>query len=250
MQVKYVIYSHTDYLDILTVQTEYLNSYENKVLLINSTNLDISNIVNQYKEVLYYDSTLPYASRLLTLSVLPDKYILLIHDIDILVKYDANVLKNFISFMDDNNVDRVDLQVRHSWDQNAFKINYNNIILSKQKDPNKYIYNVNPSIWKLNSLLTTMDIFCNETYRTIECISTQLYCSKNLHVYKLYSDSYIRCGWFSCLDFFQFIHITHHGKLLPRVKNNLDSHLLENYKSIVDKILKLNSNREFSVRSL
>jgi hypothetical protein len=250
MQIKYVIYSHTDYLDILSVQTEYLNSYENKVLLINSSNLDISEITKQYKDVIYYNESLPYASRLLSLSKLTDKYILLIHDIDILIHQDVNIINSFVPFMDDNNVDRIDLQVRHSWDRNSLKVNYNNIILSKQVDSNNYIYNVNPSIWKLTSLLSVMNLFNKETYRTIETMPIQVHCSKNLHVYKLYSEIYNNCGWFSCLDFFQFIHITHHGKLLPKIKNNLDTHLLESYLSITDKILKINSTREYSTRLL
>ena len=34
----YVVYSHTDYLDILLVQTDYLKNCSNKILLINKSN--------------------------------------------------------------------------------------------------------------------------------------------------------------------------------------------------------------------
>ena len=247
--MKYVIYSHTDYLDILSIQTEYLKLYSNKILLINTTELDISNITTQYNEVIYYDDSLPYASRLLSLSVLKDQYVLFIHDIDILVHHDPELIDSFTEYMSKNNVDRIDLQVRHSWDYNTPKVNFNNIILSKQENSNNYIYNVNPSIWKLSSLLDVMYTFKNESYRSIENAPTQIYCKK-LNVYKLYSDNYIRCGWFSCLDFFQFIHITHHGKLLPKIKNNLDIHLISVYTDITNKILEINPNRQFSVREL
>jgi len=247
--MKYVIYSHTDYLDILSIQTEYLKLCSNKILLINTTELDISNITTQYNEVIYYDDSLPYASRLLSLSILKDQYILFIHDIDILAHHDSEFIDSFTEYMNKNNVDRIDLQVRHSWDYNTPKVNFNNIILSKQENSNNYIYNVNPSIWKLSSLLDVMYTFKNESYRSIETAPTQIYCKK-LNVYKLYSDNYIRCGWFSCLDFFQFIHITHYGKLLPKTKNNLDVSLISEYINIIDKLSAMNSNREFSTKSL
>lgn len=247
--MKYVIYSHTDYLDILSIQTEYLKLCSNKVLLINTTELNISNITTQYNEVIYYDDSLPYASRLLSLSVLKDQYVLFIHDIDILVHHDPELIDSFTEYMSKNNVDRIDLQVRHSWDYNTPKVNFDNIILSKQENSNNYIYNVNPSIWKLSSLLDVMYTFKNESYRSIETAPTQIYCKK-LNVYKLYSDNYIRCGWFSCLDFFQFIHITHYGKLLPKTKNNLDVSLISEYINIIDKLSAMNSNREFSTKSL
>jgi hypothetical protein len=131
----------------------------------------------------------------------------------------------------------------------ALKFFIDNIELRKQDNENNYIYNVNPSIWKLSSLMSVMKTFSNETYRTIELMPTQLYC-KQFNVYKLYSDKYINCGWFSCLEIFEFIHITHHGKLLPKVYNNLDAKLVNDYTNIIEKILKSNTNRTFSERKL
>ena len=39
--MPYVIYSHTDFLDILLVQTHYLKSCKNKILLINKSDLEL-----------------------------------------------------------------------------------------------------------------------------------------------------------------------------------------------------------------
>jgi hypothetical protein len=248
--MKYVIYSNTDYLDILNVQTEYLKSIENKVLLINFNNLDLNSLYSNYSEIIFYNDEDPYATRLLNLSKVSDKYILFIHDIDILISKNNAVLENFISYMEQAQIDRIDLQVRNSWDRsNQSKIFIDNIELRKQDNENNYIYNVNPSIWKLSSLMSVMKTFSNETYRTIELMPTQLYC-KQFNVYKLYSDKYINCGWFSCLEIFEFIHITHHGKLLPKVYNNLDAKLVNDYTNIIEKILKSNTNRTFSERKL
>jgi hypothetical protein len=91
-----------------------------------------------------------------------------------------------------------------------------------------------------------MKTFKNETYRSIE-IHSQQYCSK-FNIYKLYSDQYVNCGWFSCLSFFQFLHITHGGKLLPKSYNNLDDALKFEYIDILNNFK--NTNRSFSDRKL
>ena len=62
--LTFVVYSHTDFLDILKVQTYYLNSqisinntYNNKVLLINHSDKDISDISPYYDRIIFYDDT-------------------------------------------------------------------------------------------------------------------------------------------------------------------------------------------------
>lgn len=247
--LKYIVYSHTDYLDILSIQTDCLNFYNNKILLINKSDKDLSNLYTKYERVIFYDDSLPYASRILSLSELNEKYILLIHDIDIIVKKDDDVINHLTKHMMENNIDRIDLQCRYEWDmlnKNRIYIENNNstIELREQKDINNYIYNVNPSIWKLNTLLDIMTKFKNESYRSIENLSVMQYCLK-YKIYKLYSENYIKCGWFSCLPFFQFIHITHKGKLLPRTENRLDNHLITDYNKIIETLLKNNTTKQF-----
>lgn len=239
--LTYVVYSHTEYLDILSVSTDYLKNYKNKILLINKSNEDLSSIYSEYKDVIFYDDTLPYASRLLALSSVLDEYVLFIHDIDIVIEKNDECLQYLKNYMVENKIDRLDLQARPDWDKlnkNIVNLEFNNnkIELKQQTNVNNYIYNVNPSIWKLSSLLDVMSNFKKETYRTIELIYTQRYCTK-FKVYKLYSDSPIKCGYLHCLPFFQFIHITHGGKLLPNTHNNLDDKFTDHYNSIIKNIL-------------
>ena len=66
--LTYIVYSHTEFLDVLLTQTHYLESYDNKILLINKTDQDLSELYSNYKQVIFYDDTLPYASRLLEIS--------------------------------------------------------------------------------------------------------------------------------------------------------------------------------------
>lgn len=247
-ELTYVVYSHTDYLDILSIQTEGLK-YTDKILLINKSDKDLDYLYSKYNQVIFYDDSLPYASRLLSLRCLKNKYILFIHDIDIVVKKDDSYINRVKNYMVEHSIDRIDLQCRHSWDisnRDRLSIEFDNlkVELRMQKNINNYIYNVNPSIWKLNVLLDIMENFKNETYRTIENESVMKYCLK-YNIYKLYSDNPIKCGWFSCLSFFQFIHITHKGKLLPRSNNRLDTNLIRDYNKIIELLTSNNTNKKF-----
>ncbi len=68
--LTYIVYSHTEFLDVLLTQTHYLKSYDNKVLLINKSDEDLSDLYSNYKQVIFYDDTLSYASRLLEIKKL------------------------------------------------------------------------------------------------------------------------------------------------------------------------------------
>ena len=234
--IPYIVYSHTEFIEILRTQTYHLKSYENKILLINKSNMDLSDLYSEYKEVLFYDDTLPYASRLLEIQKLNLEYALFIHDIDILVKKDDEVIEHLLETMLTNNIDRIDLQYKNNpkdkkdmllIDKYKHKF-YLNPQLSAFPGEGDYIYNVNPSIWKISTLMEIMNKFKDKTYRTIELSETQQFCTK-YKVYKLFWESYINCGWCSCMPFFQYIHLTHHGKLLPLNGGNLNESLKKNY---------------------
>ena len=129
-------------------------------------------------------------------------------------------------------------------DKNDSKF-YLNPQLSAFPGEGDYIYNVNPSIWKISTLMEIMNKFKDKTYRTIELSETQQFCTK-YKVYKLFWESYINCGWCSCMPFFQYIHLTHHGKLLPLNGGNLNESLKKNYIEILQKFSLLDT-RDFIV---
>ena len=268
--LTYIVYSHTSFIDALRVQTHHLNSYENKILLINKSDEDFSDLYSNYKEVIFYDDTLPYATRLLELKKLNLDYALFIHDIDVVINKDDSTIEYLLDKMKELDIDRIDLQYQNiirtqnttgelidieleatgdttlnipfRWENPDDKRFY----LTKQDDPNFYIYNVNPSIWKISTFMELMTQFKYETYRTIELPPTQLFWRK-YKIYKLFGP-YILCGGMGCLPFFQFIHITHGGKLLPLEGHNLDESLVDVYKSMI-KEFSLDSDREFQTRN-
>jgi hypothetical protein len=247
--LTYVIYSHTDYLDTLEIQTEYLKSYENKYLLINNNNVE-SEIFSNYKGIIYYDDILTYPSRLLYLKELDLDYILFIHDIDIIVDKNDVIIESIVNKMIDENIDRIDLQYDRDYRDNSInniaKIyidGYSDFYLNKQDC--FFTYNVNPSIWKLSSFMDLMENHKNDTYRTIE-ETAQKYCKDKYSIYKPYSDYSYQCGYFECIYFFKFLHITHHGEYLP-ISNfsRLNEKFIDEWLNIVDKFLLKNNERNF-----
>ena len=229
-----------------------MKEYKNKILLINKSDKELSDLYSNYKQVLFYDDKLPYASRLLEISKLNLDYALFIHDIDIVVKKDDIVVDHLLKTMIKYNIDRIDLQYKniiHNQYTETMLIEKNNFkfCINKQENVNHYIYNVNPSIWKISTLMEVMSNFKNDTYRTIEEAKTQEFCKK-YRIFKLYWESYINCGDFGCIPFFQFIHITHGGKLLPLTRNNLNKTLVDTYMKILEQF-SLAEKREFGVRN-
>ena len=245
--LPYVVYSHTDYLDVLEIQTEYLKSYENKYLLINNSDIK-SDIFSNYKDIIYYDDALTYPSRLLSLKKLNFEHILFIHDMDIVLYKDDLIIEDIYSKMIENNIDRVDLQFdREHVPSNKLNIKEYNFYLNKQTMG--YAYNVNPSIWKLSSLLDVMIKYHTSTYRAIEN-DAQQYCKDNYLIYRPYNEERsFYCGYYECIYFFKFLHITHHGEYLPLSNfSQLDQQFIDEWLRIVDKFnLRNNNKRNFKL---
>jgi len=230
--INYIIYSHTSYLDVLNIQSDHMGNYENTTLFINTNNDDnIGQIYDKFNRVIFYDDLQPYAKRLIEcIEQIDDKYFLLIHDIDILLYVDEELILKLYDFIEYKCIDRIDLKQAPNLNSiEVIKFGHDIPIdkmvstlpseiidgtyLIKQEIPEDYIYNVNPSIWNRESFLTLLNLFPNKTYRDIEGMDVQRY-STNLLIYKLFSLKPIKCGYFECLDLFKFLHISHSGKLL------------------------------------
>jgi hypothetical protein len=218
--INFIVYSHIDYKDILNIQLDYLAGLGHITLFINYDeewiNTDeYKKLSSKFHSVNYYLDSDPYATRLLScFEYINDDYFLFLHDIDIVLNIDFLKIMQFYDFLKFNNYDRVDLK-------NTFNLNSSLIIdtgdevsLVKAEHPTDYIYNVNPSIWRKSAFVDMLSAFPDKTYRNIEFSDVQQYCTK-FNIFKMHSSSHIQCGWFSCLELFKFLHISHSGKLLP-----------------------------------
>lgn len=250
--INYVIYSHTDYLDILKIHLDY-SKFFNKTLIINKTR-DISDIIHEFDKVIYYDDTKPYAERLYTsLKEIDSEIILFTHDMDIPISYDNNFIIKLQKQMVEENIHRIDLQQ----DVNASKnesirndlsnVRIDELTLIKNNNINNYIYNVNPSLWNRRSFIEILSNYKNETYRSIELSNIQSTCL-NYNIFKCHHNGSLKLGWFFVTPVYKYLHMTHSGKFLP-IQNNmngLDQDTQNIYQTIISKFNLLGGNREFS----
>jgi len=230
--LHYVIYSHTEYLDILEIQMDFITGKGHLTLFINRNNVNLDYIYNKFDKVIFYDEKLTYGQKLLSCLVQIDyDYFILIHDNDILINNDNNKMIWFLNFLRKNDFDRVDFQLAYDFDETHI-INNDDLYLIQSSNIDTrakgYIYNVNPSMWKRTSLMEIMEKFNYKDYRTIEADEVQEFCLK-FNIFKLYSRKKYRCGYFICLEPFRYLHITHYGGLF-----NPYSIPIEDSKDIID----------------
>lgn len=246
-----IVYSHTDYIDILRVHSDYLK-FENSILFINFNYFNINEIYSKFKKVIFYDDKLSYSQRLnYCLTQIDEEYVLLTHDIDIPILVDIDRLNKIYKYCIDNKLDRIDLQYdirigkkiinSQIIETDSFsEIDINNIqnyysSLVRNDDVHNFIYNVNPSIWRRRTLLELTSTFPYETYRTIEGPHVQQFLLK-YKIYKLFTNKKMCSGYFTITPIYQFLHITHGGGLMPVNKevNGADDSICEEYKKIID----------------
>jgi hypothetical protein len=227
MDITLVIYSHSTYEDILNVQNDFIKDIPfNKILF---TNKEPSS--HCFNKIVLYDEKINYTKRVeACLKHIDTKYILFCHDIDVIVKYNHNVINKLYDIIQINNIDRVDLGIvyNNNFEHKIYFDDKHNLI--KNTNVSNYIYNVNPSIWKTSVLLNIMNHF-DESYRNIEIVAQNY--TKQFNIYKISTNQIICAGFnFFISDLFIFIHMTHHLKLLPLNKNNLNIELKNIYKNI------------------
>jgi hypothetical protein len=209
--IPIVCYSHSDYYDVLQVQSYYLQRYKNPKYLC--YNKDV-NIV-PFQKVLVYDDTLNYSKRLeQCLSQINDEYIILTQDMDILISMDESMIANMVNEMKKHSIDRIDLKVQSGSPTIPLQPLCG---LLKYNTPD-HRFNVNPSIWKLTSILNIVRNF-DKCYRTIECDEVEDFC-RNYKIYRIAHYTPKRSAFFDVSPWYVYLHITSAGKLIPSTHEN------------------------------
>ena len=248
MKVPFVFYTHSSYSDVMNIQCHYTKKILNKILITDKSNDE--NILKEFNKVFYYSDNEPYSQRLFNfLCEITDEYIILMHDNDILIEKDDNILEKCINLMVDNNYDRIDFQVGGPNQLPHFELipidDEKKHYLSRNNNQWNYIYNVNPSLWRVSTLKNILENFLDYDYRSIESTVVQDYCLNNdFKMFKLMGDDYITSSPFKVLPFFQYIHITHNGNFLP-INNNSSEDIKKHYSNIVENFKLLEGNRKF-----
>jgi len=231
-----VVYSHTEFSDILRIQTDKLKDIEcKKILFINKSDASYP----KYDQVCYYDDSLQYASKLKSCldQIEEDKFIF-VHDNDIIVNVDCDFLNSLLEVMDEFDINKIDLK-NSPYDKDSSITTVKGVDIFEQRDTNQYIYNVNPSIWRKEYLDKVVTMFPDATYRNIESPPTQHFC-RNFKFAILKTPEPLKCGYFECNEFFKFLHITHGRVLLRLNEQYVNSQgqsyidMKDDYKSMVD----------------
>lgn len=250
---------------MLEIASDYSKTIKNKILLINENNILPEKIKNNFDEIIFYDDSLPYTKKLSkVLNRIKTKYILFTHEVDIILNIDENIINKLVNYMDYGGLDRIDLQpnggntrgkyVKISKDKTVNdwevfeNINQPHLQLSddvdwfigEHTDPHTYIFNVNPSIWKLDSYLEILNNFPDRTYRNIEDPDVQNFCTK-FKIYNLHSRNVLHCGYLKCLPFYKYIHITHYRRLL-RFDGNFKDEFNQSYRDAAKEYIDIVNN--------
>ena len=151
------------------------------------------------------------------------------HETDVLIKYDVNILNNLKQYIIDKKIDKIELQhcawppakipLKQTYNMHNKEIFFNELCnLYKIYNPNFFVYNVNPTMWRKESILDIMRHFNGYNYRQIEKIEVQNYNVSKFNCFSLKCEKYVKCAHFTCPLFFQYIHLTHYGKF-AQLKN-------------------------------
>jgi hypothetical protein len=242
-ELVYIVYSNTDYLEVLEIQTDYATTKQkNCILFINHNDLGLEVLYSNYQRVVFYNDQDSYATRLRTcIEQLEDAYFLFTHDIDILLNVELDTINNLYEAMVIEGMDRIDL--KHTDNLSSSRL-YDissftkpGTLLVKQDDIHSYIYNVNPSIWKRSSFLELLNAFPQKGYRNIEDLDVQTFCTR-FDVYKIHTSDKVECGYFNCVDFYTYLHISHSGRLLP-LNETFTTPYNQSYRAVKDEYIKI-----------
>jgi len=234
-----VCYSHSEYSDVLRVQSDFIHlvPYE-KVLLIDKPS------ELPFTKTILYDDTLNFTKKVYTtVSQIQDEYILFYHDNDIILHIDITDINKMITLMKENNIDRIDLKHYSNntpgiFTKSTYEINSNTSVCVYDKSSTfQYVYNVQPSLWKRSALLDIMNKF-DTTYREIEG-AVQDYCRETKNMAFLSTKTPIPNGFMCLTPSYIFLHITRCGYLMPVnpingwVNDGINIEILYIYKSIL-----------------
>jgi len=227
MEPLLIIYSHSSFLDITYIAADILKSYKNKILLIDETFDKDDEYKKYFIDILKYKNSTPYATRLQEIKHIQNDYFIIIHDIDLLIKYDANILNQFEKYMKEKNIDKIEFQYwappryanKRKFEMNNPEINFNDICgLYRTSNVNMIkhgyaLFNVNPTMWKKESFLKIMYKFSHLNYKQIEIDIQLTQYVANMNCYSLLVNNPINCGHFIGDYFFLPLHILRHGKI-------------------------------------
>jgi len=252
---NFIVFSHSDYSYLWPIIEDYVVNLSqlNPIFVCNKNNtIDKPKGFCKYIE---YDDSLCYSQR--WMNILPEidaKYILVIHDVVIVLNCDVSKIHNLLKVIDKHTIDRCSMNVFDGsqivYDNEMYLCNLNNTVVGHNYTP----YDVSPAIWNKTSFLNLWYTFPNETYRNSEQNPmVQHYC-KNLKCYGLQKTnekiyySLSRPNY----EMFKVLHITIQGEITFPIEVYMDT--IEDFKRVFEQYnlkdkIKINYNYGFVLKN-
>jgi len=248
------IYSHSSSFDVLQIQIDYLaklfGGTDQLIYLFidkpydKETNLKFTTI--------QYDETIPYTKRLLyCVEQVNQPYIIISHEGDIILKYDAATIQNLVGTMIANQVDSVDLLSHRVECKDTIQVSDTLSIVRIGK--NRYSYSVQPRLWKTDSAKNLYSFLPGKDYKMSEDEHVQSYLSENQKTYGICCTNPIMSFGICILHemsfyvspAYVFLHLTRSGKFVRRIKESdkVEPFIAQAQKDIYDKYAE-SSSRE------
>jgi hypothetical protein len=175
MTNELIIFTHSSYSDIWPPVLSHTRAYVKDIIPIRfAADTDVPGYLT-YR----YNPDSTYPTRLLeVLSQTTSKYVLLVHDVDLIMSFDTTLYPLLIDYMERKNITRFSLEVfppTTSCDDSVGPLHISRITpecSTRFTTP----YDVGPSIWKRDDLVDIMTKHSSETYRSIEQSAIQTTC--------------------------------------------------------------------------
>jgi hypothetical protein len=221
-KVTYLIYTHTDYADVLDINLRNHMKYFSQMPISICIN-DASWLKKtydgqiQFQEIYQYDDSLTFAARMKDiLSHIKTPYILFNQEINVIVDYPSRgLIDKIVSFMDEGQIDQVRLS----------DSGIQNIIRNDQMFhpiTGGFFMSVISAVWRTSSIQILYERFRDRTYRTIEEGDSQYFVASNFKNYYISSSLDIEHPPLHSLSYhYPNIHVTHHRQWCIHSKMNL-----------------------------
>jgi hypothetical protein len=175
MTSELVIFTHSSYSDIWPPVLSHTQAYVKDIIPIRfAADIDVPGYPT-YR----YNPDNTYPTRLLeVLSQTTSKYVLLVHDIDLIMSFDTTLYPMLIDYMERKNITRFSLEVFPPATSCGDVVGPLGISRITPSCSTRFTtpYDVGPSIWKRDDLVDIMTKHSSETYRSIEQSAIQTTC--------------------------------------------------------------------------
>ena len=224
MDVSFLFYTHTDNRDLWPILYKSIASLpkENaKFFAVNFSDVDL--IDPCAGQILTYNDSELYSQKLeYLLKLIPTKYVVLIHDNDLITEFDIDLFKSLVIACEKNDIDRCIFGVAAKDAPNRLCLQDDHFIgqINHITSPHFLLpYDVSPSIWKTSSYLRLLSDLSPTHYRDIERSPIVERCKKDLKMYGFLTHSLLPSKYVIGRPFypkFSFLHIFCSRMLMER----------------------------------